>query len=151
MALLLGNGESRSMLIALLVAIWAVRLGTFLFRRVTADGHDRRFDAIKQSFSTFFMTWTLQGLWVSLTLACGLAALTATVATLAATVTALTAATTAAATRVLATFEIPTRAISLSRSCANQLFIGFLAHDLWLVNISGLAFMVADEAVQVID
>jgi len=77
LALTLGNGEPRSMLIAALVAIWAVRLGTFLFRRVSADGHDRRFDTIKQSFSTFFMTWSLQGLWVSITLACGLAALTA--------------------------------------------------------------------------
>ena len=75
-ALLLGNGDPRSLLIAALVAIWAVRLGTFLFRRVSQDGHDRRFNQIKHSLSTFFMTWTLQGLWVSLTLACGLAAMT---------------------------------------------------------------------------
>jgi steroid 5-alpha reductase family enzyme len=77
MALALGNGEPRSLLIALLVAIWAMRLGSFLFRRVSEDGHDRRFNQIKNSFSTFFMTWTLQGLWVSFTLACGLAAMTA--------------------------------------------------------------------------
>ena len=57
--------------------MWAIRLGTFLFRRVTKDGHDKRFEHIRNRFSTFFMTWTLQGLWVSLTLACGLAAMTA--------------------------------------------------------------------------
>ncbi len=77
LALTLGNADPRSLLIALLVAIWAVRLGSFLFKRVSAAGHDRRFNSIKQSFSTFFMTWTLQGLWVSLTMACALAAMTA--------------------------------------------------------------------------
>jgi len=81
LALLYGNAAPRSLLIALLVAIWALRLGTFLFRRVSKDGHDRRFDQIKTRFSTFFMAWTLQGLWVSLTLACGLAAMTTSTAT----------------------------------------------------------------------
>jgi steroid 5-alpha reductase family enzyme len=76
-ALALGNSDPRSLLIALLVAIWAFRLGSFLFRRVTQSGHDRRFNQIKHSFTTFFMTWTLQGLWVSLTVACALAAMTA--------------------------------------------------------------------------
>lgn len=76
MALVLGNGEPRSLLIALLVSVWAVRLGSFLFKRVRQSGHDRRFNDIKTEASTFFMTWTLQGLWVSLTLACGLAAMT---------------------------------------------------------------------------
>lgn len=76
LALLLGNSDPRSLLIAALVAIWAIRLGSFLFRRVNQAGHDRRFNQIKQSFPTFLMTWTLQGLWVSLTLACALAAMT---------------------------------------------------------------------------
>ncbi len=76
MALTLGNGDGRSLLIAMLVAVWALRLGTFLFVRVNRAGHDRRFNQIKHSFSTFFLTWTLQGLWVSLTLACALAAMT---------------------------------------------------------------------------
>lgn len=75
-AVSLGNADPRSLLIAGLVAVWAVRLGTFLFRRVQADGFDRRFDRIKTRFSTFLMTWTLQGLWVSLTMACALAAMT---------------------------------------------------------------------------
>ena len=75
-ALILGEGDPRSMLLALLIAIWAVRLGSFLFSRIHADGSDRRFDRIKPSFSMFLMTWTLQGLWVSLTAACALAAMT---------------------------------------------------------------------------
>jgi steroid 5-alpha reductase family enzyme len=78
LALAFGNGGPRALLIAILVAIWALRLGTFLFQRVSRDGQDRRFDRIKTRFSTFFMTWTLQGLWVSLTAACGLAAMTTT-------------------------------------------------------------------------
>jgi steroid 5-alpha reductase family enzyme len=71
-----GHLDARALLIAALVTIWAVRLGTFLFGRVRADGFDRRFTAIKAHTPTFFMTWTLQGLWVFLTLAAALAALT---------------------------------------------------------------------------
>ena len=72
----LAGSNPRSWLIAGLVAIWALRLGTFLFIRVRQDGKDGRFDAIKQSFVRFLMAWTLQGLWVFLTLAAALAAMT---------------------------------------------------------------------------
>jgi len=78
LALLLNEErDARSILIAALVAIWALRLGTFLFRRVRAAGFDRRFDSLKESLPRFLMTWSLQGLWVYLTLAAGLAAMTA--------------------------------------------------------------------------
>ena len=56
--------------------VWALRLGTFLFRRVRRDGRDGRFDQIKTDPLRFFMTWTLQGLWVLLTMACALAIIT---------------------------------------------------------------------------
>ena len=59
-----------------MVAVWALRLGTFLFRRVKRDGRDGRFDRIKTDPLRFFMTWTLQGLWVLLTMACALAIIT---------------------------------------------------------------------------
>ena len=49
------------------VAVWAVRLGTFLYRRVHADGGDGRFDELKPSAPRFLVAWTLQGLWVSVT------------------------------------------------------------------------------------
>ena len=60
-----------------MVGIWAVRLGLFLFRRVKKSGKDTRFDEIKLSFSRFLMSWTLQGLWVLLTAAAALSAITA--------------------------------------------------------------------------
>jgi steroid 5-alpha reductase family enzyme len=66
----------RSILLLLLVLIWAIRLGTFLFRRILKEGEDKRFKEIKQSGSSFFLTWTIQGLWVSFTLAAALAAVT---------------------------------------------------------------------------
>jgi len=70
--------DGRSLLLLALVIVWAGRLGTFLVRRVRRAGKDDRFDAIKSSFPRFLMTWTLQGLWVSLTLAAALAAITTT-------------------------------------------------------------------------
>jgi len=66
----------RDYLIAGLVLVWAFRLGQFLFRRVLQAGEDRRFRTMKTDFLQFLMTWTLQGLWVSITLGAGLAAMT---------------------------------------------------------------------------
>ena len=71
-----GSVDLRSGLLAALVTIWAVRLGTFLFRRISRDGKDVRFDDMKPDFGRFLLAWTLQGLWVLLTAACALAALT---------------------------------------------------------------------------
>jgi steroid 5-alpha reductase family enzyme len=74
----LGNRDPRALLLALFVALWALRLGSFLFARIRREGADRRFDALKPDFVRFLLTWTLQGLWVFLTLSCALAAITAT-------------------------------------------------------------------------
>jgi len=68
--------DGRSILLLALVVIWASRLGIFLFRRINKAGKDSRFDTIKPSFIRFFNTWTLQGLWVTFTLAAALAAIT---------------------------------------------------------------------------
>ena len=59
----------RDVLLALFVWIWAFRLGSFLFIRVKKAGSDGRFDLMKKDFWWFLMTWTIQGLWVFLTLA----------------------------------------------------------------------------------
>jgi steroid 5-alpha reductase family enzyme len=75
--LLAAQFDARSLLLTLLVCVWAGRLGTFLFRRVRKAGVDTRFDDIKPSFVRFLMAWTLQGLWVFLTLGAALAAMTA--------------------------------------------------------------------------
>ena len=69
-------GDTRSLLLLALISVWALRLGSFLFMRVKQDGSDGRFDAIKPKFWRFLMTWTLQGLWVFLTLSAALAAMT---------------------------------------------------------------------------
>jgi steroid 5-alpha reductase family enzyme len=76
--IVVGTADGRTLLLSALVAIWAMRLGSFLFLRVKAQGSDGRFDELKPSFWRFLMTWTLQGLWVSLTLAAALAAMTST-------------------------------------------------------------------------
>ena len=68
--------DPRDLLIGLLIVVWAVRLGSFLFMRVKQDGKDDRFTIMKTQFHWFLMTWTLGGLWVFLTMAAGLAAIT---------------------------------------------------------------------------
>ena len=57
------------------IAVWAIRLGSFLFLRIHKAGEDRRFRTIKPNFTRFLMTWTLQGMWVSMCLLCVLTAL----------------------------------------------------------------------------
>jgi steroid 5-alpha reductase family enzyme len=62
-----------SLLMAGMVALWTCRLSIFLFVRVLSAGKDSRFDKIKENFWRFFVTWTLQGLWVFVTPAPALA------------------------------------------------------------------------------
>jgi steroid 5-alpha reductase family enzyme len=71
--------DGRSILLLCLVLIWAARLSSFLFLRIRRAGKDARFDTMKTSFALFLRAWTIQGLWVSLTLAAALAAITTTV------------------------------------------------------------------------
>jgi len=73
-AILLAMGLSahidlRSMIMGILVLIWAARLGSFLFLRIKRNGKDDRFDELKPDFFWYFNAWTLQGLWVVLTAA----------------------------------------------------------------------------------
>ena len=60
-------------ILSIIIIIWALRLGSFLFIRIKKAGEDIRFREIKKSPTRFFMTWTLQGMWVSLCSACALA------------------------------------------------------------------------------
>ena len=71
-----GRYDPRGILLTGLVVIWASRLGLFLFMRIHADGKDGRFDEIKPKPIRFLVTWTLQGLWVFLTLCAALTAIT---------------------------------------------------------------------------
>lgn len=68
--------DLRTQLLSLAIIVWALRLGSFLFLRVRKVGRDRRFDEIKTRFLRFAFTWTMGGLWVFLTAAAPLAAIT---------------------------------------------------------------------------
>jgi steroid 5-alpha reductase family enzyme len=68
--------DARALLLLGMISVWAIRLGTFLFKRIRSAGEDRRFREIKRSFARFLMSWTLQGLWVTLSVAAALAAIT---------------------------------------------------------------------------
>ena len=87
--LLSAEAGARAFLLLAMVVIWAVRLGSYLFLRIRKAGADKRFDDIKPSFPRFLNTWTLQALWVTLTLAAALAAITSTQRVALGTVTAI--------------------------------------------------------------
>ncbi len=75
-ALAAGSRSSVAMVLATLVAVWALRLGSFLVLRIRQEGTDRRFDRIKHDPARFLVAWTLQALWVVLTAGAALAAMT---------------------------------------------------------------------------
>ena len=64
-----------NLILVLLISIWTIRLGLFLFMRIHKAGEDKRFRTIKSSASQFFMTFTLSGLWVTLCSMCALVAI----------------------------------------------------------------------------
>jgi len=71
--------DARSLLVATLVLVWAIRLGSFLYRRIHKAGKDDRFDELKPSFWRFLVVWTIQALWVTFTAAAALVVLTTSV------------------------------------------------------------------------
>ena len=68
--------DARGLVLAVMVVLWAVRLGSFLFLRISKHGKDDRFDELKPDFFRFLNTWTIQGLWVVLTAALAWVAIT---------------------------------------------------------------------------
>ena len=68
--------DARTIILGLMVLVWAMRLGFFLFKRVRAAGGDSRFDKMKHDWAQFLMTWTIQGLWITFTAGAALAAIT---------------------------------------------------------------------------
>lgn len=74
-----GSLDPRGIAVAAMVAIWCIRLGTFLFIRIhAAGGSDSRFEKIKTNPARFLTAWTLQALWVILTASAALAIITST-------------------------------------------------------------------------
>ncbi|KAI4095930.1 MAG: hypothetical protein LQ344_001311 [Seirophora lacunosa] len=71
LAALAGNGglNWRQFALSAAVSIWATRLGTYLFSRITSDnGTDSRFDNIRSSPPKFLGAFFAQATWVSLCL-----------------------------------------------------------------------------------
>lgn len=67
--------STRQLIIILASLIWSIRLGVFLFARISRSGGiDKRFSEIKTSFSDFLIAWSIQGLWILMTLLSVLAA-----------------------------------------------------------------------------
>ena len=60
--------SSRELIVSLLVVIWSLRLSSFLYLRIHRTGKDGRFDKLKTSSIRFLVPWTIQGLWVFLTM-----------------------------------------------------------------------------------
>lgn len=73
-----GPLDLRAMVIAAMVVIWSLRLGSFLFKRIRREGGtDSRFEKIKVNPARFVVAWTLQAVWVIFTAAAALVAITA--------------------------------------------------------------------------
>ena len=71
--------DTRAIVIAAMVVIWALRLGSFLFVRIAKSGGvDSRFDAIKVNPPRFLVAWTLQAVWTIITAAAALVVISAT-------------------------------------------------------------------------
>ncbi|GMN03025.1 DUF1295 domain-containing protein [Erythrobacter sp. MTPC3] len=69
--------DLRGAVVAVMVAIWTIRLGTFLFRRIhSAGGTDQRFEKIKINPPRFLVAWTLQAIWVIFTASAALIVIT---------------------------------------------------------------------------
>jgi steroid 5-alpha reductase family enzyme len=60
--------DAIDLILLFICGVWALRLGSFLMRRVHVVGFDVRFNEIKKSFSSFLIAWSVQGLWVFFTL-----------------------------------------------------------------------------------
>ena len=47
-----------------MLVLWAIRLGSFLSKRIHKIGHDKRFDSMRSSFVKFGSFWVLQSISV---------------------------------------------------------------------------------------
>ncbi|GAA4641597.1 DUF1295 domain-containing protein [Pontixanthobacter gangjinensis] len=71
--------DARAVVIAAMVVIWAVRLGSFLFVRIgKSEGGDSRFDAIRVNPPRFLVAWTLQAVWTIITAAAAVVVISTT-------------------------------------------------------------------------
>ena len=62
------SASTRQLATSGMVITWALRLGSFLFLRVLRAGEDVRFKDVKHDPKRFWIWWTIQGVWVFVTL-----------------------------------------------------------------------------------
>lgn len=80
LAAIAGRGSlgPAALAVAGMVALWTIRLGSFLFTRIhAAGGTDVRFEKIKVNPPRFLVAWTLQACWVIFTASAALVIITA--------------------------------------------------------------------------
>ncbi len=69
--------DARAIVVAAMVTIWTIRLGSFLYTRIHASGGtDQRFTKIKANPLRFLVAWTLQAVWVIFTASAALIIIT---------------------------------------------------------------------------
>eukprot|EP00112_Aurelia_sp_Birch-Aquarium-sp1_P026397 Seg934.7 transcript_id=Seg934.7/GoldUCD/mRNA.D3Y31 product="putative protein" protein_id=Seg934.7/GoldUCD/D3Y31 len=62
--------HTRQVIQTLCVSAWSLRLGSYLFVRIINDkGVDKRFNRARDKPVTFFVFWTIQAVWIWITLA----------------------------------------------------------------------------------
>lgn len=68
LTLILSNFTLSKLILTLMIIVWGLRLGIFLFIRIRKMKKDKRFDGMRESFLRFLKFWVLQGLavWVIL-------------------------------------------------------------------------------------
>ena len=73
-----GGLDPRALAVAVMVGVWTVRLGAFLYTRIhAAGGTDIRFEKIKVNPPRFLVAWTMQACWVIFTASAALIIITA--------------------------------------------------------------------------
>lgn len=60
----LSSQTSGQLVVLILVLLWALRIGTFLFVRINKIGKDKRFDGMRENFGRFLRFWVAQGVSV---------------------------------------------------------------------------------------
>lgn len=55
--------DLRQIVSPIMVAVWCIRLGSYLLARILRDGKDSRFDELKKSAVRFLGIWTIQANW----------------------------------------------------------------------------------------
>lgn len=58
------DGEVYHTILFAIIAVWAVRIGSFLLYRVMKAGKDQRFDGMRESFFKFIRFWIFQAITV---------------------------------------------------------------------------------------